>query len=235
MGRTSHENGQAAVETALVVPMMVFALLGTIQLAMTYHARMVTEYAAFKAARAASVYRLDCNRIRAATLVALVPTMPAPNGGGATQLSSRYVATVRSAKRNRTRASTPLVLVDYRLENRKPEGQFDKQLQGGENPMTVSVKVAYFYEYRIPFANWIMTRYWLATSTAFRWASGNDPTMPAARVNTPRASSSIDSEYLNLARRAIQAGYYTSPVVASWTMRMMSDPLPNAANQNRCR
>lgn len=235
MHPATRQSGQASVEVALVVPMMIFALLGIIQLTMAYHARMLTEYAAFKAARAASVYRADCDRMVRASLLALVPSLPVAGGAGK-DLPRRYVDTAKQVlNRNRTSAGTPLVLVDYRLENRKPEGQFDRQLEGGEAPMTVSVKLAYFYEYRIPFANWIMTRYWLATSTAFRWAEGNDPTMPAARVNTPRASSSIDSEYLSLARRAIQRNYFTSPIVASWSMRMMSDPLPNAANSSRCR
>lgn len=217
------------------MPMMLFALLGIIQLSMLYHARLVTEYAAFKAARAASVYRLDCDHMRRAGLVALVPTMPSVVGDP-TNLATRYVTTVnRVVASNLSRVGTPLVLLDYRLENRLPEGEFDRMLEGSASPMTVSVKLAYFYEYRIPFANWIMTRYWLATNSLFRWASGNDPTMPVARANLPPIRTGIDPEYLSVVRLAIQRGYFTSPVVASWTMRMMSDPLPNSRNAERCR
>ena len=46
------ESGQVAVEAALIMPLMVFMALGIIQLTMIQHAKLMTEYAAYQAARA---------------------------------------------------------------------------------------------------------------------------------------------------------------------------------------
>ncbi|MBI5547264.1 MAG: pilus assembly protein [Deltaproteobacteria bacterium] len=225
------EQGQAAVESALTIPLMLLALLGMLQISMAYHARILTEYAAFKAARAASVYRLDCGHITKAALVALVPSIG--NLGGGTSLRTRFLGTARKVlSSNRTRGGTPIVLVDYELTDRLDPGQFDKALDSGK-PMKVHVKVAYFYEYRIPFVNWVITKYWLAIQTGMRWAQ-NDPTLLMLDADQPRKTGAVEAQLVAYARRGIQAGYYTAPIVSTWSMRMMSDPLPGAADSATC-
>ena len=47
------------VESAIVMPLMVFIILGVIQLSMIQHARIMTEYAAYNAARAGIVWNGD--------------------------------------------------------------------------------------------------------------------------------------------------------------------------------
>jgi hypothetical protein len=47
-----------------------------------------------------------------------------------------------------------------------------------------------------------------------------DPQQPTQEVG-------FDTELLTIARVNITSGYYAPPVVATWTLRMMSDPLPN--------
>ncbi|MFN7134486.1 MAG: TadE family protein [Myxococcales bacterium] len=226
------QSGQSLVETAIVFPTMIFMLLGIIQLTLAYHARMVSEYAAFKAARAASVYRLDCRRIRGAALAALIPSMPAGRANG--DVAARYAAIARRVlPTNRSRVGTPLVVIDYRLDNRRPQGQFDTQLEAGANPMKVHVRLAYLFEYRIPFVNAIMTRYWLATQIAYRWAQKN-PLMAMRDANRPPVTGGGDPELVLMARNAIQRGYFTAPIVTSWSMRMMTDPLPDARDRERC-
>jgi hypothetical protein len=69
------ESGQAAVEAALVMPMMVVAGLMAIQLAAVQHARILTEYAAFQAARAGVVWGANNERMRDAALLSLLPTL----------------------------------------------------------------------------------------------------------------------------------------------------------------
>ncbi len=231
----SSSDGQAVVETALVTPMVVFLLLGIIQLGLVYQARLATEYAAFKAARSASVYRLDCTRMKNAALMALVPTIP-EGGARGQSVEQRFASIARRVVRaNRTRVGTPLLFVDYRLENRRPPGQFDTQLEPMQRPMRVYTRLFYFYEYRIPFAGPVMTRFWLATQMGTRWAA-SDPLMPTRNAETPpSARSRLDAEVLSLASRGVRGGYFTIPVTASWTMRMMSDPLPTSMSTGRCR
>ena len=49
------DSGQALVESALTLPLLVFMVLGTLQLFMMLHARIMTQYAAYKAVRAGSL------------------------------------------------------------------------------------------------------------------------------------------------------------------------------------
>lgn len=76
----ARESGQAAMEAALVMPVWLVLTAGAIQLAMIQHARLMTEYAAFSAARAGIVWSGNNERMRDAALLALVPTF----GGAAT-------------------------------------------------------------------------------------------------------------------------------------------------------
>lgn len=72
---SSRESGQAAVESAIVMPMMVFIVLGVLQLTMIQHARIMTEYAAYNAARAGIVWNGNNERMHDAAIMSLLPTM----------------------------------------------------------------------------------------------------------------------------------------------------------------
>jgi hypothetical protein len=68
------QRGQALVESAIVMPLMIFMILGVIQLVMVQHARIMTEYAAFNACRAGIVWNADPRPMQAAAIVSLMPT-----------------------------------------------------------------------------------------------------------------------------------------------------------------
>lgn len=74
-GVSGRESGQVAVEAALIMPLMVFMALGIIQLTMIQHAKLMTEYAAYQAARAGIVWNGNNERMHDAAIVALLPTM----------------------------------------------------------------------------------------------------------------------------------------------------------------
>lgn len=67
--------GQVAVETAMVLPLLVFLALGLIQLTLMQQARLMTEYAAFQAARSGAVWNGNLERMRDAAVLSLLPTM----------------------------------------------------------------------------------------------------------------------------------------------------------------
>ncbi|MCB9555143.1 MAG: pilus assembly protein [Deltaproteobacteria bacterium] len=73
--RLADDSGQAMVESALVMPLMLFLILGVVQLAMMQHARIMVEYAAYKAARAGIVWHADRPIMESAAIIALMPTM----------------------------------------------------------------------------------------------------------------------------------------------------------------
>ncbi|MGC4121583.1 MAG: pilus assembly protein [Myxococcales bacterium] len=227
MGRREH--GQAAVETALTLPMFLFTFLGILQISLAYHARILTEYAAFKAARAGSVYRGDCERMKKAALMALVPSMSTGGKLDSPNLKALLQSTVEEVKDNKSPKDAPIVWIDRELENTGED--FDKQLEPGDDKVQrIRVRVAYFFEYRIPFANQIIVRSWLATQTsAIKWAqSGRDTTMLVVKANDTRVVGGVDDELVDQAKNNyLSHQSYTAPIVASWSMRMMSDPLPN--------
>lgn len=70
----ARRKGQAAVESAIVIPLMTFLILGVLQLAMIQHARIMTEYAAFNAARAGIVWNADRWIMENAAIISLLPT-----------------------------------------------------------------------------------------------------------------------------------------------------------------
>ncbi len=72
--RQAARKGQAAVETAIVLPLMTFLILGVLQLAMIQHAKIMTEYAAYSAARAGIVWNADRWIMENAAIIALLPT-----------------------------------------------------------------------------------------------------------------------------------------------------------------
>lgn len=80
--KRTRESGQAAVESALVLPLFVFLILGIIQLGLMHQARLMTKYAAYKAVRAGSIWNAQKSKMSDAALAALLPVI-AKRGSGA--------------------------------------------------------------------------------------------------------------------------------------------------------
>ena len=75
--RKSNQSGQAAVESAIILPLMVFMLLGIVQLTMMHQARLMVDYAAYNACRAGIVWNMDKHRMVSAAVITLMPTFAA--------------------------------------------------------------------------------------------------------------------------------------------------------------
>lgn len=67
------QRGQILVEAAIVLPIAIFAILGAVQVMLIQHGRVMTEYAAYCAARAGIVNNANWNVMRNAALVASLP------------------------------------------------------------------------------------------------------------------------------------------------------------------
>lgn len=69
------DRGQAAVETAIVMPMMVFLLLGLLQMGLISQARVVAKYAAYRAARVGAMNNANQAAMEAAAILHLLPVL----------------------------------------------------------------------------------------------------------------------------------------------------------------
>ncbi len=69
------ESGQAAVETAIVMPMFVFLLLGILQLGLIAQARVMAKYAAYRAAPVGALPHADRKAMDSAATLYLLPVL----------------------------------------------------------------------------------------------------------------------------------------------------------------
>ena len=74
-GGHSDQRGQVEVETAIVLPAVVFLLLGLLQLGMIHQARLFAEYAAYKAVRTGALKNADPDAMRLAARAAALPIL----------------------------------------------------------------------------------------------------------------------------------------------------------------
>ncbi|PTL82225.1 TadE/TadG family type IV pilus assembly protein [Vitiosangium sp. GDMCC 1.1324] len=69
------ESGQVAVETALVLPLFMFLILGILQLGMTAQARVMAKYAVYRAARVGAMQNASLEAMEAAAVFHLLPVL----------------------------------------------------------------------------------------------------------------------------------------------------------------
>ncbi|RKH50870.1 pilus assembly protein [Corallococcus sp. AB049A] len=79
--RDRRQSGQVAVETAIVLPLFVFLILGTLQLGLMHQARLMAKYAAYKAVRAGALHNADVKKMERAALAVLLPMISRGSGG----------------------------------------------------------------------------------------------------------------------------------------------------------
>jgi hypothetical protein len=83
MRDTIGSSGQAAVETAIVLPLNLFLLLGIIQFGMLSQARYMAKYAAYRAVRVGAMNNANPKMMQEAAALALLPVLYIPIGGSA--------------------------------------------------------------------------------------------------------------------------------------------------------
>lgn len=71
--RPRREKGQAMSETAIILPLFIFMLLGTLQLGLIYQARYLLKYAAYRASRMGALQNACDEPMRDAALSVLAP------------------------------------------------------------------------------------------------------------------------------------------------------------------
>lgn len=218
------ESGQAAVEAAIVLPLQIFFILGIIQMTCMQHAKLMTEYAAYQAARAGIVWNGNNERMHDAATIALLPTMGRSDTvvemGKTWVLYEGWDLLMRSFSWGGKSAINGSNLLGFvRVDTINPSwysgvGNFWKLKEGagwreldfdGDDafPATkpgivnfirgfwdpgfsdddeknkqyreanvLSIRVRYWYELKIPFANWLIHTSWFAANATANWTTG---------------------------------------------------------------
>ncbi|HEX4381560.1 MAG TPA: TadE family protein [Myxococcales bacterium] len=216
------EDGSTVVEAAILLPLMVFLILMTLQLALLQQARLMADYAAFAAARTGIVQSGNNGTdnggtdgpMHDAAVFAVLPTF------GRTDSFEQLAATAARFKVEDL-ALKGAGLSQIRVFILNPtadafskwgghlngqELDFDDVRPGATDATLLSLQVRYLYELRVPFANKVIQSLWMAAAGQ----SFNDGTPEGVKLPALRTAGALGKFYL--------------PVEAFYTIRMQSNP-----------
>ena len=225
------QSGQAAVESALVLPLMVFLGLGLLQLTLMQQAKLMTEYAAYCAARSGIVWNGNAERMRDAALVALLPTL------GRTDTPPELARTwTRARLQDEMLRRLPWPTRDagvpdavngaplfglVRVDTVTPSGpspvrELDFDGPGGlaeevhREATVLSVRVRYWYEMRVPFANQLVFTAWGAANAG-------------VGLDHQRGYATLHRQDMGVLRGLAADRRYFLPLTATYSLRMQSN------------
>ena len=238
----------------LTLPLVIFLFLGILQLFGMMHARVMTQYAAYRATRAGSVNHGDCRAMQHAAILAVLPAIGPfvkPGGGNAT---ADMVAAFNRYKNNSyndlvqtggaaTTYTGPIVWIARGLSDnngmkppRNDEESFDQGERGGELQLTrLETRLIFWYPMRIPFANWVMSRMLLA-HLGLQSYTGINPLMTpqTAKWDASKGGSNVSTPILTEMLIRHNAREYVFPIEATHTMRMMTPMRPRNFFRMNC-
>lgn len=224
------ESGQAAVEAAITLPLTLFLVLGALQLFLMLQARIFAEYAAFAAVRSGTVHHGNCEPMLHAAVAALLPTLTRTDSPAALAEAFRLRQNNRfqPAFDSGHTGSIVWLLREQPLANSiraDEEDVFDDpDVRGSYDTLQrLEARLVYWYPLRIPFANWVMVRMFMA-HLGLRDFVGENPTLPVQTnaVWQQQGGATLDGFLGQEVIRRYDRQEYAWPLVASWTMRMMT-------------
>ena len=237
--RPDRQSGQAIVESALTLPLMVFMLLGTMQLFMMMHGRILTQLAAFQATRTGSLNHGNCARMLHSAILQVLPAIEpfAKNNGVA--LDQNVANTFAKYQNNnyngkntnigpaKSQNLTGSVFWIVRNITGRVAPMFSGPNQADDDfdqngaAQILETKVIFWFPMRVPFANWVIGRAILAHYNLQAYSNQN-PLLISQKSNWAGPGTSIAPEIqAELAARML-SNEYVFPIVASYTMRMMT-------------
>jgi len=238
---TSKQSGQAAVEAALTLPLVVFLVLGTLQLFMMLQARILAQVAVYRAVRAGSLNHGDCLPMMHAAMVTMLPSIVRTDSpqilAEAFRLRRDNEYRVMSSYGNLFNGPMVEIVRD------SPDPAWVNSLAGNEDLLfdqptdndaaldnrTLEIRMVAWYYMRIPFANWVMSRMFLA-HFGLRNYTATNPLMPAQKRSdwwndeapplgpNDWPGGALDERMVTWSNR----GHFVFPIQVHAAMRMMT-------------
>ncbi|ADO68868.1 TadE/TadG family type IV pilus assembly protein [Stigmatella aurantiaca] len=235
------QSGQAMVEAALTLPLTVFLILGTLQFFLLLQARLLTEYAAFRAVRTGSVKHGDCEAMTHAAIAALLPAFTRTDS--ARRLGEAFYAHKDNLYQPQKDSGHSGAIVwisrerPLRAELREDEEEsFDDPARYTRmaDVVRLEARLIFWFPMRIPFANWVLGRMILA-DMGLRNYNHVNPLMPTQVAQWTRQTAfsleeALGAEMLQRADRK----EYVFPLQANYSMRMMTPPRPQHFQTQNC-
>ncbi|QSQ18344.1 pilus assembly protein [Myxococcus landrumensis] len=239
---TATQSGQAAVESAIVLPLFVFLILGTLQIGLMHQARLLTKYAAYKAVRAGSLHNANVKTMEAAALAVLLPILGTRASGAG---GIEYVRPVGSASEFETKfnelKSNEMPGVNLKYAEVTVCGPTQEEISGNsgefdfDDPKNTSpdndwrrnhrtklrIQVTLNYRLVIPFADWVIYQAARGREIPMQLRMGKIKAQEQAKTSGRRFGGAATGE--GPYESAAGQGVYIMPIRATYTMRMQSN------------
>lgn len=248
------------METAIVMPLFLFILLGLIQLGLIHQARFLTKYAAYKAVRAGSINRAKKDVMTQAAVAVMLPLLskssPRHSGDGEKQ-PQHWVYNVSDAGKYRQAYNEVVssrgnkafgkdmvnVTICAPVGNAGMNKDFDDPKTNADDwkgfeATKLAVQVTTYMPLYIPFANAFI--WWAARGEDT--GPGRAQTMKNLRMKTGNTAfnngkerTSVNGQYtLKDLQSEAEKGNFIMPIRASFAMRMHSNFASNPPSSNEC-
>jgi hypothetical protein len=247
-----HESGQAAVETALTMPLTLFMILGSLQLFMMLQGRLMAEHAVYKAVRSGVVHHGDCTAMTHAAVAALLPSFhtflgykplgTTPGDAFAAEVRLRVQGQPDDNRYDAARdgGHSRAIVWIYREAplradvTRKSENDVDDPDRiNGRFGYRLEVRMIYWYPLRIPFANWVMSAMFRAYFGLQNYTASNPLISTQTASWKAQSSNTLAGAIATELSTRHSAAQFTFPITVSYAMHMMTPPRPrHFATQN---
>jgi TadE-like protein len=231
----SRESGQAAVEAALTLPLTVFLILGILQLFLMLQARIMAEYAAFRATRAGSVRHGSCEAMTDAAILALLPTFHSYLGGGLSLSPGQKLGMAFSKRKSNLytpgldgphdRAIVWIIRDSPVGITANEDKDFDEPRSSDEvDANRLETRLVFWFPLKIPFANWVISRMMLSYWGYMAYTAQN-PLMLTQKANWTQSSTmtmSLEDDIVRELLLRVNSAQYVIPIHASASLRMMT-------------
>ncbi len=217
----------------MTLPLTLFLILGILQFFLMLQARVMAEYAAFRATRAGSVRHGSCEAMTHAAILALLPTFHSYLGEGLTGSPGQKLGQAFALRRGNLYSPGQMGYQDGRHDRsivwiirESPRGlpSNDEEQFDQHRVTRLETRLVFWFPLKIPFANWVISRMMLAHWGLMPYSAQN-PLMPTQRASWQQSTTmtvNLDAAIRDELLTRVGLEQYVLPINASASLRMMT-------------